>query len=99
MLRVKQGGIKYHFLVFGMARLWIEPRSPGPLANTLTIMPIYINRNENLFFFKFLSKNGKNAQYWPAEKDKAKNKSSFTQSSFMAVQPPSNIGVIALSIR
>ena len=36
MLSVKQGGSKYHFLkVFGMTRLGIEPRSPGPLANTL----------------------------------------------------------------
>ena len=36
MLSVKQGGIKYHFWVFGMTRPGIEPRSPGPLANTLT---------------------------------------------------------------
>ena len=35
MLSVKQGGIKYHFL-----SLWIEPRSPGPLANTLTARPM-----------------------------------------------------------
>ena len=28
------------FLVFGMTRPVIEPRSPGPLANTLTIMPM-----------------------------------------------------------
>ena len=40
MLSVKQGGIKYHFWVFGMTRPGIEPRFPGPLANTLTIMPI-----------------------------------------------------------
>ena len=36
MLSIKQGGIKYHFL----SRLWIEPRSPGPLANTLPAIPI-----------------------------------------------------------
>ena len=36
MLSVKQGGIKYHFWVFGMTRPGIEPRSPGPLSNTLT---------------------------------------------------------------
>ena len=36
MLSVKQGGIKYR-LVFGMIRPGIEPRSPEPLANTLTI--------------------------------------------------------------
>ena len=38
MLSVKQGSIKYHFWVFGMTRPGIEPRSTGPLANTLTIM-------------------------------------------------------------
>ena len=27
------------FWVFGMTQPGIEPRSPGPLANTLTIMP------------------------------------------------------------
>ena len=40
MLSVKRGGIKYHFWVFGMTRLGIEPRSPGPLACTLTITPM-----------------------------------------------------------
>ena len=40
MLSVKQGSIKYHFWVFGMTRPGIEPRSPGPLTNTLTIMPV-----------------------------------------------------------
>ena len=35
MLSVKQGGIKYHFRVFGMTRPGIDPRSPRPLANTL----------------------------------------------------------------
>ena len=35
LLSVKQGGIKYHFKVIGMTRPGIEPRSPGPLANTL----------------------------------------------------------------
>ena len=28
------------FIVFGMARYWIEPRSPGPLANTLPARPM-----------------------------------------------------------
>ena len=37
MLSVKQGGIKYNFRVFGMTRPGIEPRSHGPLANTLLI--------------------------------------------------------------
>ena len=41
MLSVKQGGIKFHFFkVFGMTRPGIEPRSPGPLANTLTAGPM-----------------------------------------------------------
>ena len=40
MLSVKQGGIKFHFKVFGMTRPGIEPRSPGPLANTLTAGPV-----------------------------------------------------------
>ena len=31
-MSVKQGGIKYHFKVFGMIHLGIEPRSPGSLA-------------------------------------------------------------------
>ena len=39
-LSVKQGGIKYHFKVFGMIRPGIEPRSPGPLANTLPTRPM-----------------------------------------------------------
>ena len=42
MLNVKQGGIKYHFCVFGMTQPGIEPRSPGPVANTLLIRPIVI---------------------------------------------------------
>ena len=37
LLSVKQGGIKYHFWVFGMTLPGIEPVSPGSLANTLLI--------------------------------------------------------------
>ena len=43
MLSAKQGGIKYHFFfkkVFGMTQPGIEPRSPGPLANTLPTRPM-----------------------------------------------------------
>ena len=40
MLSVKQGGIKYHFWVFGMTRPGTEPWSPEPLANTLHIRPM-----------------------------------------------------------
>ena len=40
MLSVQQGNIKYHFWVFGMTWPCIEPRFPGPLANTLTSMPV-----------------------------------------------------------
>ena len=41
-MSVKQGGIKYHFWVFGMTRPGIEPRSLGPLANTLTARPMCV---------------------------------------------------------
>ena len=37
MLSVKQGGIKHSFWVFGRTQPEIEPRSPGPLANTLPL--------------------------------------------------------------
>ena len=40
MLSVKQGGIKYHFWVFGMTRPEIEPRSLRIVANILLIRPI-----------------------------------------------------------
>ena len=40
MLSVKQGGIKYYFWVFGMTRPRIEPRSPGTMANSVTIVPM-----------------------------------------------------------
>ena len=39
MLSVKQGSSTI-FRVFGMTRPGIEPRSPGPLANTLTPRPM-----------------------------------------------------------
>ena len=35
MVSVKQECIKYHFWVFGMTQPGMEPRSPGPLMNTL----------------------------------------------------------------
>ena len=40
MLSSKQGGIKYHFWVFGMTLPGIEPRSRGPLVNTRLIRPM-----------------------------------------------------------
>ena len=40
MLIVKQGGIKYYFLVFGKTQTGIEPQSTGPLANTQHIRPV-----------------------------------------------------------
>ena len=40
MLSVKQGNIKYHFLVFSITRPGIESRSPAPLTNTLPTMPL-----------------------------------------------------------
>ena len=42
VLSAKQGGIKYHFWVFGMTPPGIEPRSTRLLANALTIMPINV---------------------------------------------------------
>ena len=56
MLSVKQGGIKYHFLSLWYD--WIEPRSPGPMANTLTARPILNIKNIRLYF-----KKGKNASH------------------------------------
>ena len=52
MLSVKQGGTKCHFFpfflcVFGMTKPGIEPWSPEPLANMLTIIPIGQNGNIN----------------------------------------------------
>ena len=44
ILSVKQGGIKYHFCVFGMTRPGIEPQSSGPLTNTLLIRQTYYCR-------------------------------------------------------
>ena len=40
MLSVKQGGNKHHFRIFGMTRPGYEPRSPGPVVNTLLIRPM-----------------------------------------------------------
>ena len=48
LLIVKQGGIKYHFKVFGMTWPRIEPKSPGPLANMLPTMPVVIVK---LYYF------------------------------------------------
>ena len=36
LLSVKEGGIKYHFKVFGMTQPGIEPRSPGPIGEHST---------------------------------------------------------------
>ena len=48
MMTIKQGGVKYHFWVFGMTWLGIEPQSSGPLENTLLIRPMGCE-NELLF--------------------------------------------------
>ena len=50
MKSVKQGDIKYHSLSFGMTQLGIERRSPGLLANTLTIMPMSSQDTKILLF-------------------------------------------------
>ena len=36
MLSIKQGGIKYHFWVFGLTWPGNEPRSPGPLVSIIS---------------------------------------------------------------
>ena len=49
LLSVKQGSIKYHFFwVFGMTWPGIEPRSPRPLANTLSTRPVVKISNINM---------------------------------------------------
>ena len=53
MLSVKQREIKYHFWVFGMTRPGIEPRSPRPLANTLTAWPMDRKQLFSLWVRKF----------------------------------------------
>ena len=53
MLSVKQGGIKYlFFLVFGMTRPGIEPRTPGPLTNILATGP-FMSYNVSLSLLLF----------------------------------------------
>ena len=47
-LDAKSGGIEYHFRVFGMIRPGIEPRSPGPLVNTLLIRPGHFSYDPQL---------------------------------------------------
>ena len=42
MLHVKQDGIKYYFMI----QPGIEPQSPRPLANTLTIMLMNLLKRE-----------------------------------------------------
>ena len=52
MLIVKQGSTKYRFWVFGMTRPGIEPRSLGPLANTLLIRPMARYETNNWFMVR-----------------------------------------------
>ena len=40
MLSIKQSGIKYYFVSFGMTRPGIEPLIPGGLANILLFRPM-----------------------------------------------------------
>ena len=43
ILSVKQGGIKYHILSFGMTLLGFETRSSGPLAKSTLILTAWKN--------------------------------------------------------
>ena len=52
MMIVKQGGIKSHFLIFGITRPGIEPWSHRPLANALLIRPIIKFYEEQKHFRK-----------------------------------------------
>ena len=61
MLSVKQGGIKYHFWVFGMTPPGVETRSPGPLANTLLIWPMTLLNNSIQHLFIHLHRLGSSA--------------------------------------
>ena len=49
MLSVKQGGIKYHFWVFGMTWPGIERRCPGPLRLFLS------NTNDSIYYKSIVS--------------------------------------------
>ena len=42
------------FWVFGMTQPGIEPRSPGPLANTLTTMPMSGIKNMNIYIYIYI---------------------------------------------
>ena len=50
MMSVKQGGIKYHFLIFGMTQPAIEPQ-----ANTLPSRPMGRFYTYKQFYFKQFS--------------------------------------------
>ena len=56
LLSVKQGGMKYHFKVFGMTRSGIEPRSPIPLANTVPARPMSKKKKKSTLIYLFLGK-------------------------------------------
>ena len=55
LLSVKQGGIKYHFKVFGMTLTEIEPRCPGPLANSLLIVYITHHMHSKIELIRYVS--------------------------------------------
>ena len=50
--------IKYHSKVFGMMQPGIEARSPGPLANTLTV-----GKNKLTKLHKTLNRNVQDTQF------------------------------------
>ena len=69
LLSFKQGGIKYHFWVFGMTRPRIEPWFPRPWTNTLRTIPlshyiyiyiyIYRERERDFPISAYFSKNSR----------------------------------------
>ena len=57
MLNIKQVGIKYHFLVFGMTQPGIEPQFTGPLGEHSTQINFFkeMNRFEWKLQFTYAS--------------------------------------------
>ena len=71
LLSVKQGGIKYHFWVFGMTRPRIETQAPQPLVNTLLIRPKWninkkykINKSDHEKDLKKMQKDSSKAAFF-----------------------------------
>ena len=78
MLSVKQRGIKYHFLIFSMTRPVIDHQSPGPLVNTLTIIPM---GRENIQQEKYPTRENIQQEKYPTRKISMEEKYAKTKFS------------------